>query len=179
MAKTETAILGGGCFWCVEAAIKQLEGIQSVRSGYMGGQLANPTYQQVCGGRTGHVEVAEVTFDPDVISYSDLLHVFFSLHDPTTLNRQGNDVGEQYRSVIFYKDEEQKKTAEAVIAELTRDETFDKPIVTAIEPASTFWVAEDYHQDYFANNPYQPYCLAVVSPKVKKIREKFAKKLKA
>ena len=179
MAKTETAILGGGCFWCVEAAIKQLEGIQSVRSGYMGGQLANPTYQQVCGGRTGHVEVAEVTFDPDVISYSDLLHVFFSLHDPTTLNRQGNDVGEQYRSVIFYKDEEQKKTAEAVIAELTRDETFDKPIVTAVEPASIFWVAEDYHQDYFANNPYQPYCMAVVSPKVKKIREKYAKRLKA
>jgi len=178
MAKTETAILGGGCFWCVEAAIKQLEGIQSVRSGYMGGQLANPTYQQVCGGRTGHVEVAEVTFDPDVISYSDLLHVFFSLHDPTTLNRQGNDVGEQYRSVIFYKDEEQKKTAEAVIAELTRDKTFDKPIVTAVEPASIFWVAEDYHQDYFANNPYQPYCMAVVSPKVKKIREKYAKRLR-
>jgi len=179
MNKTETAILGGGCFWCVEAAIQQLEGVHSVRSGYMGGQLANPTYQQVCGGRTGHVEVAEVTFDPDVISYSDLLHVFFTLHDPTTLNRQGNDVGEQYRSVIFYRDEEQKKAAEAVIAELTREKAFDKPIVTAIEPASTFWVAEDYHQDYFANNPYQPYCLAVVSPKVKKIREKYATRLKA
>ena len=119
--------------------------------------------------------MAEVTFDPAVISYSDLLHVFFTLHDPTTLNRQGNDVGEQYRSVIFYRDEEQKKTAEEVIAELTRDKVFDKPIVTAVEPASTFYVAEDYHQDYYANNPYQPYCMAVVSPKVKKIREKFAK----
>src|ERR1017187_1189378 len=176
---SETAILGGGCFWCVEAAIKQLEGVQSVRSGYMGGRVANPSYQQVCGGQTGHVEVAEVTFDPAVISYGALLHVFFTLHDPTTLNRQGNDVGEQYRSVIFYRDEEQKKAAEEVIAELTRDKVFDRPIVTAVEPASTFYVAEGYHQDYFANNPYQPYCLAVVSPKVKKIREKFAKRLKA
>jgi peptide-methionine (S)-S-oxide reductase len=178
MAKTQTAVLGGGCFWCVEAAINQLEGVEAVRSGYMGGHIANPTYQQVCGGSTGHVEVAEVTFDPAVISYSDLLHVFFTLHDPTTLNRQGNDVGEQYRSVIFYRDEEQKKAAEEVIAALTRDKVFDKPIVTAVEPASTFYVAEDHHQDYYANNPYQPYCMAVVSPKVKKIREKFAKRLK-
>ncbi len=162
----------------MEAAINQLEGVERVRSGYMGGRAANPTYQQVCGGNTGHVEVAEVTFDPAVISFNDLLHVFFTLHDPTTLNRQGNDVGEQYRSVIFYGDEEQKKVAEAVIAELTRDQVFDKPIVTAVEPASTFYVAEDYHQDYYANNPYQPYCMAVVSPKVKKIREKFAKRLK-
>ena len=162
----------------MEAAINQLEGVERVRSGYMGGRVANPTYQQVCGGNTGHVEVAEVTFDPAVISYSDLLHVFFTLHDPTTLNRQGNDVGEQYRSVIFYRDEEQKKVAEEVIAELTREKVFDKPIVTAVEPASTFYVAEDYHQDYYANNPYQPYCMAVVSPKVKKIREKFAKRLK-
>ena len=176
---SETAILGGGCFWCVEAAIKQLAGVQSVRSGYMGGHVANPSYQQVCGGKTGHVEVAEVTFDPAVISYGDLLHVFFTLHDPTTLNRQGNDVGEQYRSVIFYRDEEHKKAAEEVIAELTRERVFDKPIVTAVEPTSTLWVAEGYHQDYFANNPYQPYCLAVVSPKVKKIREKFSKRLKA
>lgn len=162
----------------MEAAINQLEGVEAVRSGYMGGHVANPNYQQVCGGSTGHVEVAEVTFDPAVISYSDLLHVFFTLHDPTTLNRQGNDVGEQYRSVIFYRDEEQKKVAEEVIAELARDKVFDKPIVTAVEPASTFYVAEDYHQDYYANNPYQPYCMAVVSPKVKKIREKFAKRLK-
>ncbi|MDR3746741.1 MAG: peptide-methionine (S)-S-oxide reductase MsrA [Acidobacteriota bacterium] len=179
MAQTQTAVLGGGCFWCVEAAIQQLEGVQAVRSGYMGGHTANPTYQDVCGGRTGHVEVAEVTFNPEVISYSDLLHVFFTLHDPTTLNRQGNDVGEQYRSVIFYRDDAQKKTAEEVIAELTRDKVFDNPIVTAVELASMFYVAESFHQDYFANNPYQPYCIAVVSPKVKKIREKFAKRLKA
>ena len=178
MAQTQTAVLGGGCFWCVEAAINRLEGVEAVRSGYMGGRIANPTYQQVCGGNTGHVEVAEVTFDPAVITYSDLLHVFFTLHDPTTLNRQGNDVGEQYRSVIFYRDEEQKKAAEEVIAELTRDKVFDKPIVTAVEATSTFYVAEDYHQDYYANNPYQPYCMAVVSPKVKKIRETFAKRLK-
>jgi peptide-methionine (S)-S-oxide reductase len=176
---TQTAILGGGCFWCVEAAINQLEGVQSVVSGYMGGHVANPTYQQVCGGRTGHVEVARITFDPSIISYNDLLHVFFTLHDPTTLNRQGNDVGEQYRSVIFYLDQEQKKTAEDVIAELAREKVFPDPIVTAIEPAATFYPAEDYHQDYFANNPFQPYCLAVVSPKVKKIREKFASRLKA
>ncbi len=176
---TETAILGGGCFWCVEAAIKQLQGVESVRSGYMGGGVANPTYQQVCSGKTGHVEVAEIIFDPAIISFSDLLHVFFTLHDPTTLNRQGNDVGEQYRSVIFYRDEAQKKTAEDVIAELTRDKVFGDPIVTALEPASTFYVAEDYHQNYLANNPMQPYCMFVVAPKVHKIREKYASRLKA
>ena len=179
MPTTETAILGGGCFWCVEAAIKQLQGVESVRSGYMGGAAPNPTYQQVCSGKTGHVEVAEITFDPAVISYSDLLHVFFTLHDPTTLNRQGNDVGEQYRSVIFYLNDAQKKTAEQVIVELTADGTFTDPIVTAIEPASTFYVAEDYHQDYFANNSMQPYCMFVVAPKVLKIREKYAKRLKS
>jgi len=175
---TEIAYLGAGCFWCVEAAIKQLDGVATVRSGYMGGRAANPTYEQVCSGRSGHVEIAEVVFEPAVITFSDLLHVFFTLHDPTTLNRKGNDVGEQYRSVIFYRDEAQKKTAEEVIAELTRDKVFDKPIVTAIEPASEFWVAENYHQDYFANNAYQPYCMFVVAPKVKKIREKYAKRLK-
>ena len=179
MPKTETAILGGGCFWCVEAAINQLEGVQSVVSGYMGGRVPNPSYEQVCGGRTGHVEVAQITFDPEIISYDDLLHVFFTLHDPTTLNRQGNDVGEQYRSVIFYRDEEQHRTAQKVIEELTKEQVFSKPIVTAVEPASTFYPAENYHQNYFANNPYQPYCVAVVSPKVKKIREKFAQRLKA
>ena len=179
MPKTETAILGAGCFWCVEAAIKQLEGVESVRSGYMGGKIVNPTYQQVCSGRSGHVEVAEVVFDPSVISYSDLLHVFFTLHDPTTLNRQGNDVGEQYRSVIFYLNDEQKKAADDVIAELARDQVFRDPIVTAVEPASTFYVAEDYHQDYFANNSMQPYCMFVVAPKVQKIREKYAQRLKA
>jgi peptide-methionine (S)-S-oxide reductase len=179
MPTTETAILGGGCFWCVEAAIKQLQGVESVRSGYMGGAAPNPTYQQVCSGKTGHVEVAEITFDPAVITYSDLLHVFFTLHDPTTLNRQGNDVGEQYRSVIFYLNEAQKKTAEQVIVELTANGTFTDPIVTAVEPASAFYVAEDYHQDYFANNSMQPYCMFVVAPKVLKIREKYAKRLKS
>ncbi len=178
MPTSEIAFLGGGCFWCVEAAIKQINGAESVRSGYMGGHVANPSYQQVCSGKTGHVEIAEITFDPAVVSYGDLLHIFFTLHDPTTLNRQGNDVGEQYRSVIFYRDEAQKKAAEEVMAELTREKVFDKPIVTAVEPASTFYVAEDYHQDYFANNPAQPYCMFVVAPKVKKIREKYAQKLK-
>jgi len=179
MPTTETAYLGGGCFWCVEAAIKQLQGVISVRSGYMGGRVANPTYQQVCSGKTGHVEIAEVTFDPAIISFNDLLHVFFTLHDPTTLNRQGNDVGEQYRSVIFYRDQAQKKVAEEVIAELTHDKVFRDPIVTAVETASTFYVAENYHQDYYANNPNQPYCMLVVEPKVKKIRAKYAQRLKA
>jgi peptide-methionine (S)-S-oxide reductase len=179
MPTTETAILGGGCFWCVEAAIQQLQGVERVRSGYIGGASPNPTYQQVCSGKTGHVEVAEITFDPSVISYSELLHVFFTVHDPTTLNRQGNDVGTQYRSVIFYMDEAQKKTAEEVIAELTADKVFKDPIVTAVEPASAFYVAEDYHQDYFANNSMQPYCMFVVAPKVQKIREKYAQRLKA
>ena len=179
MANEQTAVFGGGCFWCVEAAIKQLQGVEAVRSGYMGGRAANPTYQQVCSGTTGHVEVAEVTFDPSVITFSDLLHVFFTLHDPTTLNRQGSDVGEQYRSVIFYRDEAQKKATQEVIAELTRDKVFSGPIVTAVEPASTFYVAEDYHQDYLANNPMQPYCMFVVAPKVQKIREKYASRLKA
>jgi peptide-methionine (S)-S-oxide reductase len=178
MPTSEIAFLGGGCFWCVEAAIQQINGVESVRSGYMGGHVANPSYQQVCSGKTGHVEIAEITFDPAVLSYSDLLHIFFTLHDPTTLNRQGNDVGEQYRSVIFYRDEAQKKTAEEVIAELTREKVFDQPIVTAIEPASTFYVAEDYHQNYFANNSNQPYCMFVVAPKVKKVREKYAQRLK-
>jgi peptide-methionine (S)-S-oxide reductase len=176
---TENAILGGGCFWCVEAAFVQLEGVESVRSGYMGGRRPNPTYEQVCTGVTGHVEVAEITFDPAKISYRDLLEVFFTVHDPTTLNRQGNDVGEQYRSVIFYLDEAQKKTAEEVIAEWTREKVFPDPIVTAVEPAQAFYVAEDYHQNYYANNPYQPYCMFAVAPKVKKIRQKFAERVKA
>ncbi len=176
---TQTAVLGGGCFWCVEAAFNQLQGVQSVVSGYMGGRVPNPSYEQVCSGKTGHVEVAEITFDPAVISYEDLLEVFFTVHDPTTLNRQGNDVGEQYRSVIFYRDEEQHETAGKVIAELIKERAFADPIVTTVEPASTFYPAEQYHQNYLANNPYQPYCIAVVSPKVKKIREKFATRLKA
>ena len=174
---TQTAVLGGGCFWCVEAAFNQLQGVQSVVSGYMGGRVPNPSYEQVCGGRTGHVEVAEITFDPAVIELRRPAGGFDAEHDPTTLNRQGNDVGEQYRSVIFYGDEEQHETARKVIAELMKECAFD-PIVTTVEPASTFYPAEQYHQNYLANNPYQPYCIAVVSPKGKKIREKFASRLK-
>jgi len=176
---TKKAVLGGGCFWCVEAAFLQLEGVESVVSGYMGGKRPNPTYEQVCAGVSGHVEVAEITFDPAKISFHDLLEVFFTAHDPTTLNRQGNDAGEQYRSVIFYLDEAQKKTAEEVIAEFAREKVYDKPIVTAVEPAQTFWPAEDYHQNYYANNPNQPYCMFAVAPKVKKVRQKFASRVKA
>jgi peptide-methionine (S)-S-oxide reductase len=176
---TEKAVFGAGCFWCVEAAFLQLEGVEAVRSGYMGGKRPNPTYEQVCSGATGHVEVAEIAFDPEKISYHDLLEVFFTAHDPTALNRQGNDVGEQYRSVIFFLNEEQKKAAEEVLAEFTSEKVFDKPIVTAIEPAQTFYVAEDYHQNYFANHPYQPYCMFAVAPKVKKVRQKFASRVKA
>src|SRR5271157_3317008 len=141
---TEKAILGGGCFWCVEAAFVQLEGVESVRSGYMGGRQPNPTYEQVCTGVTGHVEVAEITFDPAKISYRDLLEVFFTVHDPTTLNRQGNDAGDQYRSVIFYLNDEQRQIAQEVIAEWTKEQVFSDPIVTSVEPAQTFYVAEDY-----------------------------------
>jgi len=176
---TQTAVLGGGCFWCVEAAFNQLQGVQRVVSGYMGGRTQNPTYEQVCSGKTGHVEVAEIAFDPEVISYNDILEVFFTAHDPTTLNRQGNDVGEQYRSIIFYRDEEQRQTAEKVIAELTKEHAYKDPIVTAVEPASTFYPAEEYHQNYFQNHPYQPYCMFAISPKIKKIRQKFAARLKA
>ena len=163
----------------MEASFVQLEGVESVRSGYMGGRRPNPTYEQVCTGVTGHVEVAQITYDPEKISYRDLLDVYFTVHDPTTINRQGNDVGEQYRSVIFYLNEEQKKTAEEVIAEWTRDKVFSDPIVTAVEPAQTFWPAEDYHQEYFKNHPFQPYCMFTVAPKVKKVRQKFASRVKA
>lgn len=156
----------------------QLEGVESVRSGYMGGRQTNPTYEQVCSGATGHVEVAEITYDPAKISFRDLLDVFFTVHDPTTLNRQGNDVGEQYRSVIFYLNEEQRKTAEEVIAEWTKEKVFAHPIVTAVEPAQTFYVADDYHQNYFKNHRFQPYCMFTVAPKVKKVRQKFASRVK-
>jgi peptide-methionine (S)-S-oxide reductase len=178
MAKTETAVLGGGCFWCVEAALLQLEGVLKVESGYMGGELEQPTYEKVCGGDTGHAEVVRVEFDPAAISYGELLEVFFTAHDPTTLNRQGNDVGTQYRSVIFVLDDAQRAEAERVIAELTDKKVFDAPIVTTIEPAHTFWKAEAYHQNYFANNSYQPYCLFAVAPKVVKVRAKYANRVK-
>jgi peptide-methionine (S)-S-oxide reductase len=178
MAETQTAILGGGCFWCVEAALEQLEGVLQVESGYMGGRRDQPSYEQVCTGATGHVEVVRVQFDPTVIRYGELLEVFFTAHDPTTLNRQGNDAGTQYRSVIFVLDDEQRREAERVIAELTASKVFSKPIVTAIEPASTFWPAEGYHQNYFANNSHQPYCLFTIAPKVAKVRAKYADRVK-
>jgi peptide-methionine (S)-S-oxide reductase len=179
MANQEVAVFGGGCFWCIEAVFDSLEGVKSVESGYAGGHIENPTYRQVCGGDTGHVEVVRITFDPDKISYRDLLDVFFTVHDPTTLNRQGGDMGTQYRSVIFYNSEEQRRTAQQAIDELNAAHTWPNPAVTAVEPAGKFFVAEDYHQEYFANNPAQPYCLMTIPPKLKKLRQKFAEKLKA
>jgi peptide-methionine (S)-S-oxide reductase len=178
MATTETAILGGGCFWCLEAVYQQMEGVVSVESGYMGGQTADPTYHDVCTGESGHAEVVRVSFDPEVASYREILEVFFSIHDPTTRDRQGNDVGTQYRSAIFYNSEQQRLTAEQVIRELEAEGTWKDQIVTELTAASTFYRAEDYHQDYFQNNPRQPYCSYIVAPKVKKFREKFQAKLR-
>ena len=179
MTNEQVAILGGGCFWCLEAVFDRLRGVKSVESGYTGGQVDNPTYRQVCDGDTGHVEVIRVTFDPSEITFKDLLEVFFEIHDPTTLNRQGNDAGEQYRSVIFYTSEEQKKEAEETIAALTAAKKFSEPIVTAIEPATKFYVAEAYHQEYYENNRTQPYCMFVISPKVKKFEKVFGEKMRA
>ncbi|NIR44043.1 MAG: peptide-methionine (S)-S-oxide reductase MsrA [Gemmatimonadetes bacterium] len=173
------ATLAGGCFWCLEAVYEQLQGVKSVKSGYSGGHVPDPTYQQVCTGTTGHAEVVQVEFDPEMISFRELLEVFFSIHDPTTLNRQGNDVGPQYRSVIFYHDPEQKAAAEAMIAELEKEGVFDDPIVTEVTEFDTFYPAEDYHDEYFRNNPNQPYCQAVISPKLAKFRREFGNRLKA
>jgi len=178
MAELETATLAAGCFWCVEAVFDDLQGVEDVVSGYSGGHTDNPTYRQVCDGNTGHAEVAEIRFDPSVISFKDVLRVFFSVHDPTTLNRQGNDIGTQYRSAIFYHNEDQKRDAEEVIKEVTDEGVYDNPIVTEVVPFEKFWPAEDYHQEYFLNNPNQPYCTAVVAPKVRKFRQKFADRLK-
>ncbi len=175
----ETATLGGGCFWCLEAAYLELKGIKSVVSGYSGGHETDATYRAVCSGTTGHAEVVQITYDPSVISYRDLLQVFFTIHDPTTLNRQGADIGPQYRSVIFYHSREQKSTAEAVIAEITESGLWPNPIVTEVTPLEHFYPAEDYHQDYYANNAQQPYCRAVVAPKVAKVRKTFFNKLRA
>lgn len=172
------ATFGGGCFWCLEAAYLQLKGVESVVSGYMGGSTERPTYDQVCSGRTGHAEVVQITFDPGVIGYDDLLAVFFAVHDPTTLNRQGNDVGTQYRSAIYSHGPEQRATAEALVAKLGAEAAYAAPIVTEIAEAGTFWPAEDYHQNYFANHPNQGYCQYVVAPKVVKVRAKFAERLK-
>lgn len=175
----EIATLAGGCFWCLEAVFDDMKGVESVESGYMGGSVANPTYEQVCGGDTGHAEVVQLEFDPAVVSFSEILQVFFVIHDPTTKDRQGNDVGTQYRSAIFYHSPEQKDAAERVIAEITRAGLYRDPIVTEVAPASTFHVAERYHQEYFARNPNQPYCQYVVAPKVAKFRKHFFDRLKA
>jgi len=175
---TQVATLAGGCFWCLEAVYDEVKGVKSVESGYAGGHVENPSYKQVCTGMTGHAEVVQITFDDEVVSYRDLLNVFFGIHDPTTLNRQGADVGTQYRSAIFYHDEEQKRIAEEVIKDLEEQKIFDRPIVTTLEKMDKFYVAEDYHQEYFANNPYQPYCMAVVAPKVNKFRKHYLDMLK-
>lgn len=175
----QVATLAGGCFWCLEAVFDQLKGVESVESGYMGGTAANPTYEQVCSGSSGHAEVVRVTFDSAVVSYRDLLAVFFTIHDPTQLNRQGNDVGTQYRSAIFYHSEEQKRDAQAVVAGLAREKLFSAPIVTEIVPASTFYMAEDHHQEYFERvGAANSYCSFVIEPKVAKFRRHFVERLK-
>ena len=178
MANLETATLAAGCFWCVEAVFDDLVGVEDVLSGYSGGHKENPTYQEVCSETTGHAEVVQIRFDPTVISYAEILRIFFTVHDPTTPNRQGNDIGSSYRSAIFYHSEEQRNTAEEIAAEITAEEIYADPIVTEITSFDKFWSAEDYHQEYFANNPTQPYCAAVVAPKVAKFRSKFASRLK-
>jgi len=178
MSTQDTATLGGGCFWCLEAVYDEMEGVTSVESGYMGGHVVDPDYRSVCTGTTGHVEVVHVTFDPAVTSYREILEVFFAIHDPTSLDRQGNDSGPQYRSVIFFHSEAQRETAAKLISELDAEGLWRDPIVTELRPATRFYVAEDYHQEYFRNNPRQPYCAFVVSPKVKKFHEKFASKMR-
>jgi peptide-methionine (S)-S-oxide reductase len=177
--KFEVATLAGGCFWCLEAVYDQLKGVTDVVSGYSGGHVQNPSYEAVCTGRTGHAEVVQVAFDPSVVSYADLLDVFFTIHDPTTLNRQGNDIGPQYRSAIFYHTPEQKRIAEEKVAEYNNSGIWRNSIVTEITPIEKFYAAEDYHQEYFARNPYQGYCQAVVAPKVAKFRKHFMQRLKA
>ncbi|HEX8566564.1 MAG TPA: peptide-methionine (S)-S-oxide reductase MsrA [Pyrinomonadaceae bacterium] len=174
----EIATLGAGCFWCVEAVFDDLKGVEDVVSGYSGGEIKNPTYRDVCSGSTGHAEVIQIKFNPQEISFRDILRVFFTVHDPTTLNRQGADVGTQYRSAIFYHSPEQKQIAHEVIEEITSERLYDNPIVTEVVAFADFYPAEDYHQEYFANNPTQPYCAAVVAPKVRKFRDKFADRLK-
>jgi peptide-methionine (S)-S-oxide reductase len=175
----EAATLGGGCFWCLEAVFELLEGVERVESGYAGGSAPSPTYENVCAGTTGHAEVVQVTFDPDVITYGEILQVFFATHDPTTLNRQGPDVGTQYRSAIFYRSEAQKKTAQDLIAELEKSGIFPGAIVTEVAELTEFHPAEAYHQEYYRNNPNQPYCTFLIDPKVAKFRQKFAARLKA
>lgn len=177
-SKLETITLGGGCYWCVEAVYENLNGVKSVVSGFSGGKVINPTYEQVCTGRTGHAEVVQITFDKNVTDINEILKVFFTVHDPTTLNRQGADIGTQYRSAIFYKNEEQKKAAQSIIAELNKAKVYDSPIVTKIEPFTKFYKAENYHQNYYANNKNQPYCKMVIQPKIEKFEKVFKSKLK-
>jgi peptide-methionine (S)-S-oxide reductase len=174
----KTAVFGGGCFWCTEAVFDRLKGVESVESGYAGGSMDNPTYEQVSSGSTGHAEVIKIQYDPDLIKFEDLLNVFFATHDPTTLNQQGNDVGTQYRSAIFYSDAEQKEIAEKYIADLDNSGTFSHPIVTEVKPLENFYPAEKYHQQFYDNNKEYPYCTFVIDPKVAKLREKFAYLLK-
>jgi len=178
MSNIETAVLAGGCFWCVEPIFDALQGVEDVVSGYTGGHTENPTYQQVCSETTGHAEAVKIVFNADEISFRDLLRIYFTVHDPTTLNRQGNDIGTSYRSGIFYNSDEQKRAAEEVIAEIGSEKLYDDPIVTEVTAFDKFWPAENYHQEYFSNNPNQPYCAAVVAPKVAKFRQKFASRLK-
>lgn len=175
---TQAATLGGGCFWCLEAAFEQLEGVRGVHSGYAGGHEENPTYRKVCSGTTGHAEVVQVEYDPELIGYRDLLDVFFTIHDPTTLNRQGGDVGTQYRSIILHHDDEQKRVAEERIAELEREGVYEDPIVTSVEPLDRFYPAEEYHREYYRRNTRQPYCQVVIAPKLAKLRQSYAHRLK-
>ena len=177
--KQQIATLAGGCFWCLEAVYDQVKGVVSVESGYIGGHVERPTYEAVCGGRTGHAEAVRITFDSEIVTYRELVEVFFVIHDPTTLNRQGHDVGTQYRSAIFYHSPEQKRIAEEVIASLTKEQVYQNSIVTELVPATTWYEAESYHQEYFAKNPFQGYCTAVVGPKVMKFRKHFAARLKS
>jgi peptide-methionine (S)-S-oxide reductase len=177
-ANSEVATLGGGCFWCTEAILSELRGVEKVESGYAGGTVANPTYEQVCSGKTGHAEVVQITFDPTVITYKDLLRVFFTVHDPTTPNRQGADVGTSYRSIILYHNDRQQLEASEVIREVTAARLWNAPIITQLEPFKSFYVAEQYHQEYFKNNPSQPYCQMVIAPKVRKFREHYTQRLR-
>ena len=178
MSNLQTATLAAGCFWCVEAVFDQLQGVTDVVSGYSGGHTPNPTYRQVCSETTGHAEAVQIQFDADEISFADILRVFFTVHDPTQLNRQGNDIGESYRSAIFTHDDAQKQTAEQIIGEVAGEGLYSGKIVTEVTPFTNFYPAEDYHQEYFANNPYQGYCMAIVAPKVRKFRQKFTDRLK-
>ena len=179
MTDTETATVGGGCFWCVEAAFKELDGVESVTSGYAGGHADDPTYREVCTGNTGHAEVVQVEYDPEALSYEDILEVFFTVHDPTQLNRQGPDVGSQYRSIVLYHDDEQRQVVENYVAALDEEGGYDDEVVTEVEPLETFYRAEEKHQDYFEKNPADAYCTMHAQPKVEKVRERFREKVKA